>query len=141
MFFQSINLHIEILQNVQITKLGFHCKTYFDIFDKYCWILRIKTYQKLFHFLIFLYINDNILCMNKVWCWTCMEEIMKKLYICTIIGSSGRDCVLIISFQRLGFLKVIYSEWVSMTPQALYWKENLIQYWYNLIEFLSNLSI
>ena len=37
----------------------------------------------------------------------------------TIIGSSGRDCVLsYFNFMalKLGFLKVIYSEWVNMTP-------------------------
>ena len=37
-----------------------------------------------------------------------------------IIGSSGRDCVLITSFSlydpKTGFLEVIYSGWVSMTP-------------------------
>ena len=38
-------------------------------------------------------------------------KIMKKLYMYTIIGSSGRDCVLI----KLGFLKVIYSGLVSIT--------------------------
>ena len=27
------------------------------------------------------------------------DKIMKQLYICTIIGSSGRDCVYIILFQ------------------------------------------
>ena len=27
---------------------------------------------------------------------------MKKLYMCTIIGSSGRECVLIILFQLYG---------------------------------------
>ena len=52
-------------------------------------------------------------------------KIMKKLYMCTIIGSSGRDCVLI----KLGFLKVIYSGLVSMTlppphPQPLCWEKN-----------------
>ena len=38
----------------------------------------------------------------------------------TIIGSSRRDCVLVTYFNfmalRRGFLKVIYSGWVSMTP-------------------------
>ena len=40
--------------------------------------------------------------------------------MCTITGSFGRDCVLVILFQhygaRLSFLKVIYSRLVSMTP-------------------------
>ena len=45
---------------------------------------------------------------------------MKKPYLRTIIGSCGRDFVLIISFLhfivlRLGFLNEIYSGWVSMT--------------------------
>ena len=30
-------------------------------------------------------------------------KIMKKLYMRTIIGSSGKDCVLIILFQLYGF--------------------------------------
>ena len=29
-------------------------------------------------------------------------KIMKKLFMCTIIGSSGRDCGLIILFQLYG---------------------------------------
>ena len=51
---------------------------------------------------------------------------MKKLYKDTIMGSSGMDCVLIILFQlyvwalRLGFLKVIYSGWVSTTSANLH---------------------
>ena len=49
---------------------------------------------------------------------------MKKLYMRTIMGSSGRDCVLIIYFNfmapRLGFLKVIYSGWANNTlPPSL----------------------
>ena len=45
---------------------------------------------------------------------------MKKPYMLAIIGSSGRDCVLMTSFSlydpKTGFLEVIYSGWVSMTP-------------------------
>ena len=45
---------------------------------------------------------------------------MKKSYLCTIMGSSGKDYVLIIYLNcmalRLGFLKVIYSGWISMIP-------------------------
>ena len=45
---------------------------------------------------------------------------MKKSYMCTIMGSSGKDYVLIIYLNcmalRLGFLKVIYSGWISMIP-------------------------
>ena len=57
------------------------------------------------------------------------HKIMKKLYVRTNIGSSGRDCVFIIYFyfmalKSLGFLKVIYFGWVSMTPQPSYWKKN-----------------
>ena len=43
---------------------------------------------------------------------------MKKLYMHTIIGSSGSDHVLIILFQlyrtNSGFLKVIYSDWATL---------------------------
>ena len=39
---------------------------------------------------------------------------MKKLYIRTIIGSSGSDCLLI-STSWLIFLNMINSGWVSMT--------------------------
>ena len=48
---------------------------------------------------------------------------MKKPYMCTIIGSSGRDCVLsYFNFMalRLGFLKVLYSGWLNMTPLNLH---------------------
>ena len=48
---------------------------------------------------------------------------MKKLYMHAIIGSSGKDCVLIILFQldgsMPGLFKVLYSGWVSMTPPNL----------------------
>ena len=53
---------------------------------------------------------------------------MKKTYMYTIIGSSGRERVLIILFQLYGskatFLNVIYSGWVNMNPQPSYWKKN-----------------
>ena len=53
---------------------------------------------------------------------------MEKPYMHTIIGSSGKDCVLI----KAG-IKVIYSGLVSMTTppstpllsQSLYWEKNL----------------
>ena len=40
---------------------------------------------------------------------------------------------------RLGFLKVIYSGWVIVPPTFIL-EEQLIQYLYNLMQFLSNLS-
>ena len=46
-------------------------------------------------------------------------KIMKKLHMRTIIGSSGSGCVLsYFNFKalKLGFQKVIYFGWVSMTP-------------------------
>ena len=52
----------------------------------------------------------------------------KKTYMYTMKGFSGSDYVLIILFQlygsKGGFLKVIYSGWVNMTPQPSYWKKN-----------------
>ena len=63
---------------------------------------------------------------------------MKKLYMHTVIGSFGRDCVLIIFFNfmalRQSFLKIIYFGWVSVTPpppsppQPFILEEELIQY-------------
>ena len=42
---------------------------------------------------------------------------------------------------ELGFLKVIYSTWVSMTPTTTFiLEEEPIQYKYNLIKFLSSVS-
>ena len=43
---------------------------------------------------------------------------MKQLYMRTIVGSSGRDCISYYNLMalNLGFLKVIYSGWVSVTP-------------------------
>ena len=49
---------------------------------------------------------------------------MKKPYMTTVKGSSGRDCVLIIMFELYGlsprFLKVIYSGWVIKTPLSTF---------------------
>ena len=42
---------------------------------------------------------------------------MKSLYMHTIIGSSERDNFMTLT---LGFLKVIYSDWVSMTALNLH---------------------
>ena len=45
---------------------------------------------------------------------------MKKLYMCTIIGSSGKDCVLIILFQlyesNAGLFQSNYPGCVNKTP-------------------------
>ena len=42
---------------------------------------------------------------------------------------------------ELGFLKVICSGWVSMTPlPTIIMEEELIQYKHNLMQLLSNLS-
>ena len=40
---------------------------------------------------------------------------------------------------KLGFFKVSYSESVSMAPTFML-EEELVQYWYNLIQLISNLS-
>ena len=40
---------------------------------------------------------------------------------------------------KLGFFKVIYSESVSMAPN-LHIGRRVIQYWYNWIQLISNLS-
>ena len=68
----------------------------------------------------------------------------------TIIGSSGSNCALIILFQlyssKAGLLKVIYSGWSVLPsappppPSTFILEEELVQYQYNLIQFLSNLS-
>ena len=46
----------------------------------------------------------------------------------SIKGFFGRKCVLVILFQqydpKLGFVEVIYSGWVSMNPEASFWKKN-----------------
>ena len=74
---------------------------------------------------------------------------MKQPHMCTIIGSSGSNCALIILFQLYGskgvLFMVIYSGW-SLLPSAppppptFILEEELVQYQYNLIQFLSNLS-
>ena len=38
----------------------------------------------------------------------------------TILGSFGRDCYFSFMTLRLGFLKVIFSGWVSMTPSLIF---------------------
>ena len=52
--------------------------------------------------------------------------------MCTITGSFGKDCVLVIFFQhhgpKLDLLKVIFSRWVSMTRSSFALKEELIEY-------------
>ena len=71
---------------------------------------------------------------------------MKKRNMLAILGSSGRDCILIILFQlhslELGFLGVIYSVWVSITSPSpnFILEEKVIQYKYNFMQFLINLS-
>ena len=68
--------------------------------------------------------------------------IMKKQYMRTITGSSGRDCVLIILFQLYGTKAGIFKEgnlfWVGHYDHFLIFilEEELIQYQYNLIQFL-----
>ena len=46
-------------------------------------------------------------------------KIMKKLYMCTNVGSSGRDCVLIILFQLYGSKAQLF----VYDPQPPYWKK------------------
>ena len=57
---------------------------------------------------------------------------MKKLYMCTIIGSSGRDCVLIILFQFYGSKAGLFESnliWVDTPqPSTFILEEELIQY-------------
>ena len=59
---------------------------------------------------------------------------MKKLYMCIIIGSSGRDCVLIILFQLYVFKAGFFegnSFWVDQHdphPPIFELKDELIQY-------------
>ena len=70
---------------------------------------------------------------------------MKKPYLCTIIGSSGRDCVLIILFELYGSKTGFFEGnlfWVGHYDPLLTFilEEELIQYCHNLIQFLYNLS-
>ena len=58
-------------------------------------------------------------------------EIMKKWYMHTIIGSSGRDCVLIILFQLHGskagpFENSLFSvgQYDLPHPQPSYWEKS-----------------
>ena len=49
---------------------------------------------------------------------------MKKLYLRTIIDSSGRDCVLMILFQlsgsKDGLFESIFAGWITMTTLNLH---------------------
>ena len=51
--------------------------------------------------------------------------LIKKAYIYAMIGSSGRDYVLIILFQlyrsKAGFLKIIYYRWVNVSEWVSEW--------------------
>ena len=57
---------------------------------------------------------------------------MKKLYMCTIIGSSGKGCVLIILFQlyesNAGLFQSNYPGCVNNPPSTLILEEELILY-------------
>ena len=60
------------------------------------------------------------------------HEVIKKLYMYTIIGSSGRDCVLIILFQLYGSKAKLFDGnllWLDQYdhPNVIL-KEELIQY-------------
>ena len=61
-------------------------------------------------------------------------KIMKKLYMCTIIVSSGRDCGLIILFQFYGSKAGLSKNnifWVGQhdtPPSTFILEEKLIQY-------------
>ena len=70
---------------------------------------------------------------------------MKKLYMCTTICSSGKDCGLTILFQFYGSRAGLSESnlfWVGQydPPKTFILEEKLIQYQYNLMQFLSNLS-
>ena len=61
--------------------------------------------------------------------------------MCTIIGSSGRDCVLIILFQLYGSRAGHFEgdfQVGECDPQTFILEEELIQYKYNLMQFLRN---
>ena len=60
-----------------------------------------------------------------------MRIVMKKPYVPRIIGFSGRDFNYLISILmalRMGFFKVIYSGWVSMTsfPLTFIFQSNIL---------------
>ena len=71
---------------------------------------------------------------------------MRKPHKCTIIGSSGRNCVLILLFQLYGYRAVFHGDlfcvgqYESPSLPTFILEEELIQYKYNFIQFLSNLS-
>ena len=69
--------------------------------------------------------------------------------MCTSIGSSGRDCVLIILLQLYSsrgqlvegdLFWVVHYDHPPMPPPTFVLEEELIQYKYNLKQLLSNLS-
>ena len=64
----------------------------------------------------------------------------------TFIGSTGSNCVLIILFQlygsRAGLIEGdFFSGWVSITPPTFILEEELIQYKFNLIQFLTLIRV
>ena len=69
---------------------------------------------------------------------------MKKPYIHTIVRSYGKECVLTILFQLYGSKAGLFDSnlfWVGhCTPPTFILEEQLIQYLYNSLQFLSNLS-
>ena len=62
----------------------------------------------------------------------------------TIIGFPGRDCVSIKLFQLYGSQAGLFEGlifWVGhYDPSTFILEQKLIQYWFNLMQFLSNLS-
>ena len=82
--------------------------------------------------------NWHMLCTCDLHLLLFCYKTMKKLYMCTIIGCSGRDCASIIFFQLYGFkarhFEVICSGWVSMTPNLhVVRRTNPILIWLNTI--------
>ena len=72
---------------------------------------------------------------------------MKKPYMRTIIGSSGRDCVFIMLFPLYGSKTGLIQDnlfrvgqYDSPPPPTFILEDKLIQYQYKLIQFFSNLS-
>ena len=59
-------------------------------------------------------------------------KIMKKLYMCTVVASSGRECVLIILFQLYDSKAGLFEGnlfWVAQyDPPTFILEEKLIQY-------------
>ena len=68
---------------------------------------------------------------------------MKKPYMRTIIGSSGRDSVLVILFQLYRSKAGFFNDnlfWVGQyDPTTFILEEELIQYQYDLLQFLRDL--